>query len=456
MTPIRSRNALAEFAADLTWERIPESARAVVKRVVIDSVGTGLAATGLGAGCAEFVAIAERLGGPAESTILGSTRKVACAHAALANGALVHALNYDPIGGAVGHIGVAALASPLAAAEACRGTNGRDLLTAVAASCEVTARVTRAVTLVGRRPSERFLSGQMLSYHGAAAGAGNALGLDARQMRSAFGIASMQMAGSRQIVMAGDPPAKASYGAYPNQAGVLSALLAQAGLGADIDPWGAPAGLFSVIYEGDYDDSPLTVGLGDRFFLEEVEFKPWPTSNQVHASIEAALKARGRVDASEVKSVKVTVHSRLRPWCEPQEKRRRPDNAAAAADSIPYCVATALLKANVTLEAFRPEALQDRQVLEMADRIEIDFRDDVLGAVVALMDKEGERYSFVVLTPMGSRSCPLPDKQLDDKFFDCCNYSKSKITHARAQRLLGELYRLDDVEDLSKLTMLMS
>jgi 2-methylcitrate dehydratase PrpD len=186
--------------------------------------------------------------------------------------------------------------------------------------------------------SENFLSGQILSYFGAAAGAGRVLGLDAAQMRSALGLALMQMSGSRQIVLSGDPPAKAIYGAFPNQAGVLAALLSKQGLKADCDIIGEPAGLYPMIYGGQCDLDALTGGLGAQFLLNEVEFKVWPTSNHVHAFIEAASNIP-RLDVSAIRDVEILAPRKLRPWCEPLEKRRRPDNAAAAANSIPFCVA---------------------------------------------------------------------------------------------------------------------
>ncbi len=234
---------LARFAAALRYDDLPKSVVDAIKIIILDSLGCALAATTLGDGCREAISVMERLGGPAESTILGTDTKIAATNAAFANGALVHALNYDPFSADIGHIGVVCLTAPLAAAEAAGGRSGKDLIVACAVAAEVTARVTSIVSRAGRQPSETFLSGQLLTYMGAAAGAGRALSLDPGEMESAFGLALMQMAGSRQITVAGDPPAKAIYGAFPNQAGVQSAFLAKAGLAANVNVFGKPAGL---------------------------------------------------------------------------------------------------------------------------------------------------------------------------------------------------------------------
>ena len=227
LSETRSTEALAEFAATLTYDDLPLEIVVTIKQMILDALGAALAATTLGEGCVESMAVMQDLGGKPESTILGLGAKVAAPNAAFANGALVHALNYDPIGRGVGHLGVVCLVAPLAMAEAVGGISGRDFIAASAAACEFTARVTASVSRTGRELSEKHLPGQLLSYFGAAIGAGRVLGLGADKMRSALGIALMQAAGSRQVVLSGDQPAKAIYGAFPNQAGVLAALLSQ-------------------------------------------------------------------------------------------------------------------------------------------------------------------------------------------------------------------------------------
>src|SRR5215208_4900475 len=382
--------AISLFAASLSCESIPDRTQYTVKRIILDCIGTALAATTLGEGCRETIAVACRLGGATESSILGIGAKVSAIHAAFANGALVHALNYDPIGAESGHIGVACLPAPLALAEAIGGMSGRDLIAAATVACEVSARVTAAISRTGRRPSEKFLSGQLLSHFGAAAGAGRILGLNAKAMESAVGLALMQMSGSRQIVLSGDPPAKAIYGAFPNQAGVMAALLAKEGLDANCDVFGPPAGLYAAIYGGECDASALSEGLGVQFLLDDTEFKPWPTSNHVHPFIEAALEIAGRLGADEIASVEILCHSRLRPWCEPAEKRQRPDNAASAADSIPFCVASALIDSEVTLATFAAEGLGNPDVLALAPCVTVCFEDTRSGATVSVETKDGQ------------------------------------------------------------------
>lgn len=454
-TETRPTQALAAFAAALSYDDLPAEVVATLKRMLLDSLGAALAATTLGDGCRESVAVMRALGGPPESTVLGFGAKVAAPNAAFANGALVHALNYDPIGPEVGHLGVVCLVAPLAMAEAAGGVSGRALLAASAAACEVTARVTAAIARTGRHPSEKYMAGQLLGYFGAAAGAGRVLGLDAGRMRSALGLALMQLAGSRQVVLSGDPPAKAIYGAFPNQAGVLAALLAREGLGADVDVLGEPAGLYAMIYGGACDAGALTEGLGAEYLLTGAQFKPWPTSGNVHAFIEAAgALARDGLDPAEVAAVEVVTQSHLRPWCEPLEARRRPENAAAAANSIPFCVAKALAQGDVRLADFTAEGLRDEAAIALAERVTYRLDDALEGGVVAVRTHGGARREAHVATPLGHPSRPVSRARLVAKFRDCCAQAVHPVGDDRAEAIVAMIDGLETLDDVGRLAAL--
>jgi 2-methylcitrate dehydratase PrpD len=315
--------------------------------------------------------------------------------------------------------------------------------------------MTAAIARTGRRPSEKFLSGQLLSYFGAAAGAGRVLGLDAEKMASALGLALMQMSGSRQIVLAGDPPAKAIYGAFPNQAGVLAALLSREGLGAECDIVGEPAGLYPMIYGGACDPGTLTEGLGSQFLLNEVEFKPWPTSNQVHAFIESGIDIfRTGLDRSRIADVEILAHSSLRPWCEPLNKRRRPNNAAAAANSIPFCVAKALIYGDVKLNDFTTAGLQDEAAIAVAERTFCRLDDTIKGAIVNVGMRDGLRHQGHVDVPLGHRARPMSHERLVKKFRDCCGHAAVRLSAHEVERLVAlidDLERLDDISEIPAL-----
>src|SRR2546428_5232134 len=123
------------------------------------------------------------------------------------------------------------------------GVSGREFLASVAVAAELTARLAGALSAAGVDANEKFLEGQLLSYFGAAAGAGRVLRFTPERMHSVLGLALMQAAGTRQVSFEGGE-AKAIYGAYANHGAVLSALLAEQGIGARCAVLEGPAGIY--------------------------------------------------------------------------------------------------------------------------------------------------------------------------------------------------------------------
>jgi 2-methylcitrate dehydratase PrpD len=422
-----------------------------VKRILLDTLGTTLAATTLGAGCREVVDVAVQFGGKPESTIFGSSHKVAAPHAAMANGALAHALNYDAIGPQVGHVGLVAM-TPLAMAEAIGGVSGKKLLTAITAASEVTSRITAAQAETGEPSSVAFLAGQVFGYFGAAAGAGQILGINELQMRSAFGLALMQASGTMQVVLGGDPPAKAIYAAFPNHGGALSALLARAGLGAEVEALEGPAGLYQMIYQGRYVGRTITDGLGSNYLLTRAQFKPWPTSGVIHPFIEAAglLVARGlRLD--DIEAIEIVGGSRIKPWCEPVAERRRPTNAASAANSIQFNVAKVLSQGELTLRDYTPDGIRNAEALAVVDRISMVFDEAASGGAVRVRVRSGRTLDARVQAPLGHPSRPMSDEQLMRKFADCCRHAASPLPASDVERLADTIFNIERLDDVSVL-----
>jgi 2-methylcitrate dehydratase PrpD len=449
--------ALARFAATLTYDDLTAEAVAMAKQLTLDTLGTTLAATTLGEGCREVIDVMAALGGAADATILGTAVKVNAPNAALANGALAHALNYDAVGKETGHAGVPTLAAPLAAAEARGPVTGRRFIAAVVAAAEVTARVTGAVMSGERRFSEKLLAGQYFGYFGAAAGAGNIFGLDETRMHSAFGLALMQVSGARQVTVAGDPPAKAIYGAFPNHGGVLAALLAEAGLGAEIDALEGRAGFYAIAAEGVFDRATLLDELGKRWLFLRAQFKPWATSGVVVPFIEAgiALATQHDLHAGDIDAYTVVGTKAMRNWCEPLEERRRPPNGAAAANSTLFAAAKALAHRDVVLADFSPDGLRDSVALALTERGTYRFDEtiDGEGGLLEVRTRDGRALSTRVDKPLGHVSRPMSYEQIATKFRDCCRYAPA-LRPEHVERMIATIAGLERCDDVGVIAQL--
>lgn len=440
---------LAQFCSSLTFEQLPGEVVGVVKRIVLDSIGTTLAGGSLGEGCAQLCAAARATSATPQATLLGLGERVSALPAALGNGGMGHALNFDA-GGDAGHVG-SVLAAPLAAAELRGGVAGRAFIAGFAAGLELMARLARAVEparFADRRPADRLLEGQLLGYFAAAAASGAILGLSPAQMHSAFGLALMQAAGTMQVVYDGDPPAKAIYAAFSNHGGLLSALLAQQGLGAPIAAFEGRAGLLALHYGGG-DPAELTRDLGDDYRILDVAFKPWPSSGVTHPFIEAA-QALGRVEPSEIQGIRLRGGTHSRAWFEPENVRRRPATGAAAANSIFYTVARTFASGTVRLEDFAVTALPAANAL--IDRMTHSIDDDLgSSAVVEVLACDGRVRSKRVDGRLGTSAKPMSDAQLHAKFVDCAAFAARPVT---TEALADLLWNLEQVPDLMRVTAL--
>src|SRR3970040_1276357 len=126
---------IARFIADTGYEDIPRDAVEKAKRTALDCLGAALA------GVVEPVSQAvtgyiTRLGGAPHASLFVAGLRVSVPDAALANGSIAHALDYDDCGMKIGHPSVLVLPAVLSLGEHV-GVSGQDSLTAYILGLEV-------------------------------------------------------------------------------------------------------------------------------------------------------------------------------------------------------------------------------------------------------------------------------------------------------------------------------
>ncbi len=448
-------NALGEFIADARYEDLTPAAIEMSKRCLLDAIGVSLGASGLGEGCRAFIDLALAQGGQPLCTLLGEQRKVPPEAAALANGALAHALDYeDSHDGALVHPNAPVVPAALAIAEAVGPVSGRDLIAAIAIGCDVSVRM--ALCLRVSLAEFGWYPPPVLAAFGATAAAARLLKLDRRQVVDALSLLQCQSTCSNEIIHSPSSVIRAVRDAFAARAGVTSALLAQRGITGFDAPLEGRAGFFASFARGQYDPDVLTDGLGRRFEIENISFKPWPSCRGTHAAIEAALNYR-RVHGPRTKDIdRIVIHGgrMLTMLAEPIESKRRPATAIDAKFSLPFTVATALVRGRVGLQSFLPGALVDDDVLQLAARIEV--RSDApgstaIGARLELLRYDGTTVNETVMNPRGSLENPLSLDDLMDKFIECAGHAAQPLSPAAARQFADTLMRLERLDRLDEL-----
>jgi 2-methylcitrate dehydratase PrpD len=366
---------LAAFASDLTFDQLPPALVLHLKLALLDTFAAAFAASGLSDACGGVLAYAAGQTGQPSARVWTTGERLFAPAAAFANGVLARALDCDDIiENPQIHVSVAVVPSVLAITDGLpTPVSGRDLLTALAVGSEVQCRL--AAAMAARQDHARFpmmLATQIFGYVSGTVASGRLLGLAPPALRSAIGLASMQAAGTEEMVVhAANSQGKNIYAGFSNQGAVQSALLARHGVLADGAALEGQAGLFAALFGGRYDPEILTADLGARFLATRTCFKYWPGTLVSHAFIEAALLIRSReqIGPGEIAEVRATVGVWGRAMSEPLAMRRAPPSASAAMNSLPFILGTALQNRTVSLTDFFEPARNDPAVLAMAARV---------------------------------------------------------------------------------------
>ena len=453
----------ARFASELTYDDLPEDVRRTLRWLALDTFATTLAANTLGVGIPQLVSWARAAGGAPQATLMGLGDKLPAVAAAMVNGGMAHALNFDDttaVGS--GHLGPVTMPTAMAAAELRgRPTTGRELMVSLAAGAELMSRIGVALTLAQTGFTEsKPQPTQMPGYFAAAISASRMLELSPQQTHSALGLAFMQASGGRQTVLEGRP-AKAIYAAFSCQGGMLSAMLARDGLLGDCDAFEGEAGFFPTYYQGRFDAPAMTHGLGSEWRLLNVGLKPWPTTGVAHVFIEAAanIRRRGTIDPDAIVEVLLRGEPHIRTFCEPLQTRRNPQAPVEAEDSVIFATARSLLSGSVTLADLQPtpSGLFDPTAARIANLTNYEV-DESLGTsgIVEVTLASGEKISERVAIPRGHRDNPLSDEQRHGKFRDCAVHAGAALSEGALSEVIDMTDHLDDVKDVTAFLRLMN
>ncbi|MEU5882479.1 MmgE/PrpD family protein [Spirillospora sp. NPDC047279] len=422
---------LAAFAVRCRDEGVPGAVAADVSGRILDVIGNALAGRAEGGpGTAVLEAVRGWAGTP-QAGIFGEAGRLPSPSAALVNGTLAHALDFDDTHlPSVLHPSAAVVPAALAAAEE-TGAGGAALTGAVAAGIEVCNRLGMASYLPEIRNSLFFERGQhatsICGTLGAATAAGLLYGLDAEGVASAIGVAASMGAGVIEANRTGGTVKRVHCG-WAAHAGVAAATLARAGVTGPPTVLEGRFGFFRAWLDGRYDAGALLSGLGERWEVTRTVYKPYPSNHFTHPAIDCALALRARgLDPADVAEIELGMPApTLRTVAEPRPEKIRPRTPYHAKFSGPFTVATALLGGGglgVYLDDFTDATLADGARLALAAKV--GCREDeraseifpvAFAAVLRVRTRGGARLEHRVDSSRGGPAHPLSRAELLTKF----------------------------------------
>jgi len=422
MSAAAAARRLARFVRGLSLESIPTSVVDRATLLTLDTLGSCLASATMDFGRA-VSATAAGLGGAAESAIVGTPTRVAAPNAVLANGTLAHGLDFDDTReDAIVHTGCVAVTTALAVAEAIHAP-GPAALEALIAGVEVMCRIGLAVP--GKFHARSFHPTSLTATFAAAAVAGKLYRLSEDELVHAFGICGSQAGGIIEYLADGSWTKRLHPG-WAGHAGIIAARLGREGFtGPETVLEGAHG--FYEAFAGGAEPARLDAvldTLGHTWELANLTFKPYPCGSIAQPYMDCAhvLRERHRLAPESIASVRCRTAAGPVPrlW-EPLAAKHRPPNGYAAKFSLPYLIATVLVRGTVTLADFADAAVADPRVLALAAKIEydldatIDYPRQFVGDVrVALTD--GRMLEERRDHPRGGPDDPMSAAELIEKF----------------------------------------
>jgi len=412
---------LARLIAETTYKQLPVDVITQAKRALLDTTGVTLAGHGEAAGQI-ITSFVKDAGGHQEAAILGTSVYTSCALAALANGALGHALDFDDVTFHLrGHPSAPVVPAVLALGQAL-GASGKDVITAFVIGVEVEAKIGKAMTAAHLRRGWHPTA--TIGTLGAVAAAAKLLRLTGPQVQMALGIAASKAGGLRQNFGTMTKPLHAGEAA---RNGVEAAQLAQRGFTADPHILDGRFSFFNV-FVGEGEFVPETVirdfGAPYEMITPGIGVKPYPACRQAHRAIDAMLHLvhMYHLQPDDVREITCHISARMRDFL----VLHQPQTGLAGKFSMEYCLAAALLHGKVGLAQFSDASVQDPRAQTLMQRVRLTHPDQdkinwdtPIPDVVEVVLHSGARRQQRVEVPKGDPGQPLTWAELAAKFQDC-------------------------------------
>lgn len=440
---------LAEFSASLSIEDIPGDVLHSARALLSDALACALAGH-RGEETGQLLAMSTALGSSTESTVIGGAN-MSLAGATLMNGYLITAVTMCDVHRAtLTHITPEVVPPALAIAERddCAGS---DLLTAIVTGCEVTTRIGIGLDYpVFRRKG--WHGPGVIGPFGAAAAVGNLRSFDTDRMNRAFALAGSQSAGT--FAAWGTPTVK-FHQCRAALSGLMAALLAEQDfVASDEFLTASDGGLFNTYAEGGLPDA-VTGDLGDRWELQRIGMRPWPSATALQEVITALFNlVQGRdISFDEISRLRLSLSET------PYKMHTGFSTYTAKFEALlsaHYVAGVFLRDRTVTLEQFEPEIYDDPVLRRFAaENVDI-VLDEALTTGQAIAEVEmtdGSVHSARCDHPLGAPDNPMSPAQVEEKLRRCASYS---LSDSQTDELVSAVADIENLKSARELMALLS
>lgn len=441
---------LAQYAANLRYDDLPEDVRKLAHLVLLDTLGCAMAGANTDEVNRIRRAMTQANGGGGDAGFWGTPDKAPLPLAALANGAAVHAREIDDFGGCA-HSGSVVIPAALGIA-ARTGASGRELLTAIVIGYDIARRAMDGGGGYQAFKERGWHSTSTCGGFGAAAAAGRLLGLNAQRLQWALGYAGSNAGGTWAYIPEG-AMSKRVHPGFAAHTGIIAAYLAANDVTGPASifeaPWG---GYYPTYVPGVATPEAAVKDLGHDFRIRLVGFKPYAACRGIHSSVDVMLDMRRRhaLRAKDVKQVTV----RGSPTHLKQLAKQEVQTLLDAQMSLPYSIAVSLVSGGAMLDQYTPQALTRTEVRDLARRVHLKLEPSVVNGDEPYIDVElndGRVLTDRVLIARGDSENPLSEEELRAKFRTAAAATLDTAHIARLEDTVMRAAELTDSRELAAL-----
>ncbi len=435
---------LVKFCSDLSFQNMPDEVKHKTKLCVLDYVANIYGSLELEATRA-VIDFVRSLGGPESATALGCGFKTGLQNAAFINGTTAEAIEaQDGLRFGGNHPVSAVIPAALAVAES-MGLAGTAVIEAIAAGYEAANRAAAAMhpfhTLSG------FLPTGTCGTIGAAVAVSKLMGHGYEGMLNAAGNAGYLLPISMAEQLMGGFTIKIVQGGQAASAGIMAAGLAGKGLTGSphvLEGTALKGGFTQITVKQEPKPERLVDGLGERYSIMDIYFKPYTACRHTHGAAQATLELlkEKKMPPGEIDSVSVSTYA----IAALAVGKYVPEGGSfvSAQFSIPHVVAACILDGALGPGQLTEKRIADPALIALAKKVTVRPDDELnkmypdrTASRVEVIMKSGERFTRQVDIPKGDPRDPMEAGDIADKVRFFAGKRKRPATDRIIEMVMG-------------------
>ena len=444
---------LSNLITKINYDDIPKDVISISKKAILDGIGVAIAGSRDNASniMCNFV---KKMNCEKVSTVILKSFKTTSLLAALANGTMMHSLDYDDVNWkGVLHPTAVILPAILSLGEE-RSNNGEDILAAYVLGVETAIKIARGIFPIHYNKGWHPTSS--LGTIGAAVATGKILKLSKEKLCHSIGIAVSEISGILANQGSMTKPFHAGKAAFN---GMMASLLAEKGLTSNKNI--LEDGFLKVF--GDIEDNNLEMNIRNfgnpyEITLSGITIKRYPCCASIHPAIDGIMKLmqENKIDSRDISKIECFQHPRRMETI----NRQNVSSPLEGKFSTQYCIAMAILENKIDLDTFKNEKFPlDVNIQDLMSKIEVkshqDFTNDIkeeletLATEVKIKLVNEKEYSCMVrkIEVLSPSLSIKDDTEIVNKFKHCCNGILAENT---MNKVINKIDKFENIDNIGK------